>query len=60
GVRLGRPKGSRTSPEKHKLYGKRKIIEDMMARGMSQRAIARKYKVDRNTLARFLKEGQPE
>lgn len=60
GVRLGRPKGSRTSPEKHKLYGKRKIIEEMVARGMSQRAIARKCKVDRNTLARFLKDGQPE
>ena len=55
GVKLGRPKGRKTSPEKHKLYGKRKLISELQAVGMSQRAIAKICKVDRNTLARFLK-----
>lgn len=55
GVTLGRPKGRKTSPEKHKLYGKRKLIFELQAVGMSQRAIAKICKVDRNTLARFLK-----
>lgn len=55
GVILGRPKGRKTSPEKHKLYGKRKLISELQAVGMSQRAIAKICKVDRNTLARFLK-----
>ena len=54
GVTLGRPKGRKTSPEKHKLYGKRKLISELLAVGMSQRAIAKICKVDRNTLARFL------
>ena len=55
GVTLGRPKGRKTSPEKHKLYGKRKLISELLAVGMSQRAIAKICKVDRNTLTRFLK-----
>lgn len=55
GITLGRPKGRKTSPEKHKLYGKRKLIAELQAVGMSQRAIAKICKVDRNTLARFLK-----
>ena len=55
GVTLGRPKGRKTSPEKHKLYGKRKLISELLAVGMSQRAIAKICKVDRNTLARFIK-----
>ena len=55
GVTLGRPKGRKTSPEKHKLYAKRKLISELLAVGMSQRAIAKICKVDRNTLARFLK-----
>ena len=55
GVTLGRPKGRKTSPEKHKLYGKRKLISELLAVGMSQRSIAKICKVDRNTLARFIK-----
>ncbi len=60
GVKLGRPKGSRTSPQKHKLYGKRELITGLLSEGMSQRAVARRLKVDRNTLARFLKTGDEE
>ena len=55
GVTLGRPKGRKTDPRKHKLYGKQKLITELQAVGMSQRAIAKICKVDRNTLARFLK-----
>ena len=55
GVTLGRPKGRKTDPRKHKLYGKQKLISELQAVGLSQRAIAKICKVDRNTLARFLK-----
>lgn len=54
GVVFGRPKGRKTSPEKHKLYGKREIIDELLAVGISQRRIAKELNVDRNTLARFL------
>lgn len=55
GVVLGRPKGRRSSPDKYKLSGKEKLIEELMKEGISKRQIARICKVDRNTLARFLK-----
>ncbi len=54
GVILGRPKGRKTSPEKHKLFGKKDEISKLLAHGISQRKIAKHYNVDRNTLARFL------
>lgn len=54
GVVLGRPKGRKTSPEKHKLFGKRREINRLIAHGLSQRKIAKQFNVDRNTLARFL------
>ena len=54
GVILGRPKGRKTAPEKHKLHGKKEIIYEMLDIGISQRRIAKELNVDRNTLARFL------
>lgn len=54
GVILGRPKGRKTNPKKHKLYGKKEIIDELLILGISQRCIAKALKVDRNTLARFL------
>lgn len=56
GVVLGRPKGRRTSPEKHKLFKKKMLIQGLMAENVSKRQIAKICKVDRNTLARFIKE----
>ena len=56
GVVLGRPKGSRTDPKKHKLYHKRDFIRQLLIEGVSQRQIAKICKCDRNTLARYLKE----
>ena len=58
GIVLGRPKGRRTAPEKHKLFGKRRLIEELVSVGQSIRAIARICKVHRNTLARFLRENE--
>lgn len=55
GVILGRPKGRKTSPEKHKLYGKENFIKEALSLGMSQRKLAKVLKVDRNTLGRFIK-----
>ena len=54
GVVLGRPKGRKTAPEKHKLHKKEYLISELLANGMSQRKIAKLFKVDRNTLARFI------
>jgi len=55
GVILGRPKGRRSSPEKHKLYGKDALITELLKEKISKRKIATICKVDRNTLARYLK-----
>jgi len=55
GVVLGRPKGSKTAPEKRKLYRKRVLIQELIKAGISQRHIAQICKVDRNTLARFIR-----
>ena len=56
GVVLGRPKGRKTSPQKHKLYGKEVLIDELLKQNVSKRQIAKICKVDRNTLARFLKQ----
>lgn len=55
GVKLGRPKGSRNAPDKYKLSKKDGIIIEMLKRKMSLRAIARRCKVDRNTLTSYIK-----
>lgn len=55
GVILGRPKGSKNAPDKYKLSGKEVLIQELLRVGMSQRKIAKICKVNRNTLARFLK-----
>lgn len=55
GVVLGRPKGKKSSPEKYKLHEKRILIEELLKAKVSQRKIAKICKVDRNTLARFIK-----
>ena len=54
GVVLGRPKGRKTNPQKHKLYAMKEIIDELLIIGVSQRCIAKNLHVDRNTLARFL------
>ena len=58
GVILGRPKGRKTAPEKHKLFQKNIIICNLLNRGISQRKIAKKLHVDRNTLSRFIKNNK--
>lgn len=55
GVKLGRPKGSHNAPDKYKLSKKEGIIIEMHKRKMSLRAIARRCKVDRNTLTSYIK-----
>lgn len=55
GVVLGRPKGKKSAPEKYKLYGKKELVKGLLNEGISQRKVAKICKVDRNTLARFLK-----
>ena len=56
GVVLGRPKGRRTDPKKHKLYHKKTLIKGLLAEDVSLRQIAKICKVDRNTLTRYIKE----
>lgn len=55
GVVLGRPKGRKSSPDKYKLSGKETLIRELLKQHISKRKIAYICKVDRNTLARFLK-----
>ncbi len=55
GVVLGRPKGRKTAPEKHKLYGKDAVISELLNQGVSQRQISKIFSVNRNTLSRFIK-----
>lgn len=55
GVVLGRPKGKKSSPEKYKLYMKRTLIQELLKANISKRKIAAICKVDRNTLARYIK-----
>lgn len=54
GIVLGRPKGRKTSPEKHKLYDKDIIICELLIFGISQRKISKLFSVDRNTLSKFI------
>ncbi len=56
GVILGRPKGKKTAPEKHKLYSKKQLITELLKEKISKRKIAKICKVDRNTLHRFINE----
>lgn len=54
GVVLGRPKGRKTAPEKHKLYGKHTLIKSLLEAQVSKRQIAKICKCDRNTLSRYI------
>ncbi|MGN0728947.1 master DNA invertase Mpi family serine-type recombinase [Treponema sp.] len=58
GIILGRPKGRKTSPEKHKLYQKDSTICELLICGVSQRKIAKLLSVDRNTLSRFIQKSK--
>lgn len=55
GIKLGRPKGRKNSPDKYKLSGKITLIQELLRTGVSKRKIANICKVDRNTLDRFIK-----
>ena len=54
GISLGRPKGKKTAPCKHKLYGKENEIFKLLNKGCSKKKIAKKCGVDRNTMAKFI------
>ncbi len=53
GIILGRPKGRKSSH--YKLSGKELLIHNLLEEGISKNKISDILKVDRNTLARFLK-----
>lgn len=55
GIILGRPKGRINSIEKCKLNGKQILIVELLKNGISKRKIAQICRVNRNTLARFIK-----
>ena len=55
GVVLGRPRGRRSAQDKYKLNGKESKIQEMLAAGISKRKIAETCKVDRNTLALYIR-----
>ena len=57
GATLGRPKGRRNTTVK--LSGQEERIRTLFRRGLSRRRIAKRLRVDRNTLAKFLRERYP-
>lgn len=56
GVILGRPIGATISAEKHKLAIHKEKINRMVDNGMSYSTMARKLKVNRATVTKFVKE----
>lgn len=54
GAMLGRPRGRKTAHEHHPLYAQRHKIEAMLLQGLSKSEIARRCKVNRKTLTRYL------
>lgn len=54
GIHVGRRYGSKNSI--YKLTGKEKLVKEMLDKGVSKAAIARKLHIDRTTLWRFLKQ----
>lgn len=54
GVTLGRPKGSKTKVEGHKLYSKENMIIRLLQKNVSQASIARYCGVTRNTLKAYI------
>lgn len=59
GVVLGRPKGRKTAPCRHRLFGKDEEIFHMLVdEGLAQRKVCKMMGVDRNTLARFINNSE--
>lgn len=58
GVKLGRPKGSKTRPQCLKLHEKEKLIARMIRQGVSVVKIARRCKVHRCTIHRYLAQAK--
>ena len=54
GIALGRPVGS-GKPENYKLFGKENTIKKMLFKGFSQTKIAKRLKVNRLTLGKYIK-----
>ena len=52
GVVLGRPKGRKST--KVKLSGKEEVISELLRQGVKKTEIARIFKVNRNTLSKFI------
>lgn len=55
GVVLGRPKGS-GKPENYKLFGKNEYIKKLLGKHISKTKIAKKLKVNRVTLGKYIKK----
>lgn len=56
GVKLGRPKGRRTDLQARKLFCKDRLVRELITNGTSLRQIAMICGVDRNTLARYVRD----
>ena len=54
GQPIGRPKGGHNRPEAHPLYRHKDYILRALARGLSQREIARRLHCSRSTLRRYI------
>lgn len=54
GMTLGRPRGSRTRRERHKLYGREALIARLLDGGVTQSEMARRLGVCRATLRAYI------
>lgn len=54
GIVLGRPKGRKS--KQVKLSGKEAVIEELLKQGVSRVQIAKIFKVNRNTVSKFIKD----
>lgn len=59
GIKPGRPRGCRNLPAHYKLAGREGTIQRLLDRGLSLSAMARRLRVHRTTLTRYLCEINP-
>lgn len=54
GITLGRPKGKKTRPELHPLYGKELLVRQLLEEGVSKTEICRICHCSRSTIYRYV------
>lgn len=56
GMVLGRPRGSKSNPERRKLYPKDALVRRLLCKNVSKREIAETCKITRDTLNKYIRD----